>query len=66
MDDKYDRTSESREALPGWETNIMAGSFDENGEARRVDQRNIDAILADIIKLGTKVYYINETNSEIK
>ena len=65
LDDKYNRDSNDHEPLPGWGTNIMAGSRDENGKPRQVDQRNIDMFLENAMKSGASVYYINVNNSEM-
>ena len=65
LDDKYNRDSNDHEPLPGWETNIMAGSRNENGKPRQVEQRNIDLFLENAMKSGASVYYINVNNSEM-
>ena len=64
LDDKYNRDSNEHEPLPGWETNIMAGSRDENRKPRQVEQRNIDMFLENAMNSGATVYYINIYNSE--
>ena len=65
LDDKYNRDSNEHEPLPGWETNIMAGSRDENEKPRQVEQRNIDMFLENAMKSGATVYYIDIYNSEM-
>ena len=65
LDDKYNTDSNGREPLPGWENNIMAGSYDDVGKPRQVDQRNIDMFLENAMKSGASVYYINVNNSEM-
>ena len=65
LDDKYNTGSNDREPLPGWENNIMAGSYDDAGKPRQVEQRNIDMFLKNAMSSGATVYYITYKNSEI-
>lgn len=65
LDDKYDYNSDERNPLPG-EDNIMSGSYDEKGNKRVVEQRNINTILLEAIQMGAKVYYIDIDHNEIK
>ena len=42
----------------------MAGSREENGKPRQVEQRNTDIFLENAMNAGASVYYINMNNSK--
>ena len=58
LDDKYNRDSNDHEPLPGWKTNLMAGSLDENKKPRQVEQKR------KTMKVLTSPWMVNGTDNE--